>query len=157
MRHRLLGRLLSVAVLCAGGLLAGPSPATWASCGPTPPASPVVFTGTVLWTQRDGRVAHVRTDTGQRVTVIGTPSSDGVTTVDRTYEVGARYEFHPLNATDPFQDNSCTRTHLIAPASSPTPCPAGKKRTVARAVSSPGSRTACPVGSVSVSRSPAPW
>lgn len=98
----------------------GVAPAAWASCVPNPPASPSVFTGTVTSTERDGLVAHVGTDDGRMVTVVGTPADSGVTTVDRTYQVGARYEFHPLNATDPFQDNICTRTHIIGPAGVPT-------------------------------------
>ncbi len=75
----------------------------------------MAFTGTVVSTERDGRVAAVLTDDGHRVEVVGTASTSGFTSVDRAYEIGARYEFHPANATSPFQDNICTRTHLISP------------------------------------------
>jgi cell wall-associated NlpC family hydrolase len=78
-----------------------------------------MFTGTVESVERDGLVAHVRTDAGQRIHVIGTPSEAGATTVDRTFTTGVRYEFHPLNSSSPYQDNICTRTHAID-AAAPT-------------------------------------
>jgi hypothetical protein len=74
-----------------------------------------VFTGTVLSTERDGRVAAVQTEAGHRVEVVGTASTGGFTSVDRAFEIGARYEFHPTNSTSPFQDDICTRTHLVSP------------------------------------------
>ena len=79
--------------------------------------SPWVFTGTVVSTERDGRVAAVQTDGGHRVEVVGTTSTstNGLTSVYRDFEIGARYEFHPANSTSPFQDDTCTRTHLISP------------------------------------------
>jgi hypothetical protein len=46
------------------------------------------------------------------VQVSGSPAagSSAVTTVDRTYVVGQRYLFVPVNDRSPFQDNSCTAT-----------------------------------------------
>jgi hypothetical protein len=54
--------------------------------------------------------------------VLGSDADEpnAATSVDRTYEVGAKYEFHPLNDTSPYRDNACTATHLIG-ASSPDP------------------------------------
>jgi hypothetical protein len=95
----------------------------------------------VTSTERDGRIARVRTDDGQDVEVDGTPSATGATSVDRTYAVGTRYEFHPLNATSPFQDNACTSTRSLAsqatatlasPATAPgTPVAGSSTRSVA--------------------------
>ncbi|MEU8142198.1 hypothetical protein [Nonomuraea sp. NPDC048901] len=108
--------ILRISLLCAivGAALAVAPAAALADCTGTPPPSPHVFIGVVLSVERDGRVAHVRTDDGQDVQVVGTPSESGITTADRTYKTGARYEFHPLNASSPFQDNACTRTRSIA-------------------------------------------
>ncbi len=36
-----------------------------------------------------------------------------MTTVDRTYVVGATYEFHPHNDTEPYEDSSCSATHRV--------------------------------------------
>jgi len=111
---RFVCRLLGVAVLSVAGLFVGAAPEASASCATPPLVSPWVFTGTVMSTERDGRVAAVRTDDGRRVEVVGTASTGGFTSVDRAYEIGARYEFHPANSTSPFQDNICTRTHLVS-------------------------------------------
>lgn len=114
-------RLLVVAVAVAGLLVGWVQPA-FASCATPPPVSPSVFSGTVLSTELGDRIAQVRTDDGDIVEVRGTPSDGGaITTVDRTYVVGTRYEFHPLNATSPYEDNICTATHVIEPAP-PVPC-----------------------------------
>ena len=86
-----------------------------ASCVTPSPVSPAVFTGTVLSTGHDGRTARVRTDDGREVTVNGGPSEGGATNVDRRYEPGTRYEFHPVNTADPYEDNICTATHVVAP------------------------------------------
>ncbi|MFD1542807.1 hypothetical protein [Nonomuraea guangzhouensis] len=102
-------RLIASGVFVAMGILATPSAAVAADCVQTPPASPHVFTGTVVSVESSGRVATVRTDDGAEVKVIGTPSETAVSTVDRAYDVGARYEFHPLNATSPFNDNAFVR------------------------------------------------
>jgi hypothetical protein len=112
---RIVWRLLGVAALSAAGLFVGAAPEASASCATPSRVSPWVFTGTVVSTERDGRVAAVRTDDGHRVEVVGTASTSGFTSVDRAYEIGERYEFHPTNSTSPFQDNICTRTHLVSP------------------------------------------
>ena len=107
-----------------------------ASCMPTPRVSDYRFTGTVTQVGDDGRTATVRTDDGRTVTVHGSPA-DGRnvrTSVDRIYQVGVRYEFHPLNATSPYQDNACTATHPIGPAAATggRPQPNGSAIGVAR-------------------------
>jgi hypothetical protein len=117
-------------VLLATAWTLGSAPA-WASCaGPGALTSPNAFAGTVVATSRAGRVAEVRTDDGRHVTVIGTPAvpdpsgGDTATSVDRTYEVGVRYEFDPRNSTSPYEDNACTSTHVLpplAPTAAPTP------------------------------------
>ena len=104
-----------------------------ASCMPTPRVSDYRFTGTVTQVGDDGRTATVRTDDGRTVTVHGSPA-DGRnvrTSVDRIYQVGVRYEFHPLNATSPYQDNACTATHPIESAATggqPQPSAGGVAR-----------------------------
>jgi hypothetical protein len=50
------------------------------------------------------------------VQVIGTASTSGFTSGNRAFDIGARYEFHPTNATSPFEDNICTRAHLGQPS-----------------------------------------
>lgn len=93
-----------------------------ASCMQSPLASPYHFTGTVTTLSNAGRTATARTDDGRTVIVLGSEADEpnAATSVDRTYEVGAKYEFHPLNDTSPYRDNACTATHLIG-ASSPGP------------------------------------
>ena len=59
------------------------------------------------------RIATVRTDDGRTVEVRG-GSSRSVSPVDRIYKPGGRYEFHPLDASSPFQDNACTATRLLS-------------------------------------------
>lgn len=83
----------------------------------TPPPAKAVFTGTVTGTAFDGRQATVTTEDGRTVTVNGTPDLQAAaTSVDRTYQTGARYEFHALNDTSPYEDNSCTQTRLLSAA-----------------------------------------
>jgi len=120
--------LLPVVLATAGSR--GTAPA-WASCAsPGALTSPNAFAGTVTATSRSGRVAEVRTDEGHHVTVIGTPvvpdpsGADRATSIDRTYEVGVRYEFDPRNSTSPYEDTACTSTHVLpplAPTAAPTP------------------------------------
>ena len=134
-------------MLCAGGLLVGTAPEASASCAAPPPVSPLVFTGTVVSTERDGLVAKVRTDDGRRVEVVGTPSTTGMTSVDRTFEVGARYEFHPLNETSPFQDNACTDTHVIAaPTTTAKATPDAARRQPASGDGPSGAGTVAAIG-----------
>ena len=92
-----------------------------ASCAASPAPSPHRFTGVVIATRSHDRIATVRTDAGATVVVRGTSArdDDGYTSVDRTYEQGARYEFHPDNATSPFMDSACSATHLIARGATP--------------------------------------
>ncbi len=77
------------------------APVAYASCaGPAEP-SPYAFVGRVVATESHDRVATILTITGQTVEVLGTPSpaENSLTSVDRTYVVGAWYEFHPINGT----------------------------------------------------------
>jgi hypothetical protein len=117
-------RVLMVSMLVAGPALLSAAPAS-AKCVGDPPASAHRFTGTVVAVQRSGRLAEVRTDDGRTVMVSGTPSEAdppgrvAVTSVDRTFAVGARYEFHPLNGASPYQDNACTATRQIAAVALP--------------------------------------
>jgi hypothetical protein len=73
------------------------------------------FTGTVIGVTNASRTATVRTDDGRIVTVRGGYGDDpnSATDVDRTYQLGARYEFDPVNDADPYQDDICTATHTI--------------------------------------------
>jgi hypothetical protein len=91
-----------------------PSPA-YASCASPPRVSQYRFEGTVIAVSNADRTATVRLDDGRTVTVHGSTANgehDG-TSVDRTYSIGVRYEFDPINATDPYQDNICTATHEL--------------------------------------------
>jgi len=98
---------------------AGPAQA---SCAGPPSDSPAAFTGTVVEVEKDGRVAYVALDDGSTAVVHGSPGlgNDTVTSVDRRFAAGARYEFHPFNDTSPFQDNACSATRQLA---GPTPGP----------------------------------
>lgn len=112
-------RLLAVCLIAAGSITITAAPAA-ASCFTTPAVSPYAFVGMVLSVERQGRVAHVKTDDGRTVIVSGTPEGSTepgqtvITSVDRTYTAGARYEFHPINDTSPYEDNACTATRLLA-------------------------------------------
>ncbi len=86
----------------------------YASCAGPPEPSPYAFTGTVVETDAGGRVATVLTDDGREVDVVGTPDRSGVTSVDREYAVGGRYEFHPHNEASPYQDHLCTATRQLS-------------------------------------------
>ena len=73
--------------------------------------------------ENSGRVARVTTGDGRNVTVVGSPGSGDVfTSVDRTYLLGATYEFHPYDSSDPYSDNACSAsrelTQLPAPQES---------------------------------------
>jgi len=102
-------------------MLAFPVPAV-ASCAAPPMDSPYAFVGTVVEVKKDGRVATVVIDTGDTVVVHGSPElgDHTATSVDRRFALGGRYEFHPINATSPYQDNACTATRQLA---GPTPTP----------------------------------
>ena len=104
-----------VAVLAGVLVTAAPGVAS-ASCAELH-ASPYAFVGTVEHTRSDGRLAVVRTESGRVVEVRGGETRNGFGSgEDRTYELGATYEFHPTNATGPFQDNACTATRLLVAA-----------------------------------------
>lgn len=114
-------------------LVAWPSQTVTASCAMAPPSTsdpssmqhlaasaPVVFVGTVLSSDHDGRLAHVRVDqvwngpdVPQTVEVRGGPGTllpNEHSDIDRTYAVGRRYLFVPTNASPPFEDDFCTAT-----------------------------------------------
>jgi hypothetical protein len=107
--------LIIVALGTAVGLL--DSRPAQASCAASPGTSPYHFAGTVTAVGNSGRTATVRTDDGRTVTVLGSDVTgpNAATSVDRAYLVGARYEFHPVNDSDPYRDNICTATHPIGP------------------------------------------
>lgn len=116
---------LLIAVLLTG---ATPSPALASCLRPLPPeeavaAAPVAFVGMVQQVAHEGRVADVLVEsvwTGDGVTkhvvVDGRVSANNFTSVDRTFQVGARMLFLPQNATSPFSDNSCSSTTGFSPA-----------------------------------------
>ena len=120
-----------ITVVCAAGVLFVSSTAS-ASCAGQPTPSPHAFVGTVERTESAGRLAAVLTEGGREVEVRGGETREGVAASnDRTYDVGSTYEFHPVNAASPFQDNACTATRLLAsagelPARSVGDQPAGK-------------------------------
>ena len=121
MRPSSMSRSWRALLLLALGIAAGSAVAfadarpVWASCRVGPSQSPYRFTGTVVQTTNADRTAMVRTDDGRNVMVRGSyvEGPDSHTTVDRTYQVGVRYEFDPVNASSPYQDNICTATHPL--------------------------------------------
>jgi hypothetical protein len=60
-------------------------------------------------------VATVITDSGQRVTVLGTEGGfpESFRSTDRRYALGGRCEFHPLDGESPYRDNICTATQQL--------------------------------------------
>lgn len=105
--------VLALPLLVAALIAATGAPAS-ASCAGSPSPSPHMFKGTVVSTGSEGRIAQVVTDDGREVEVRGTPDASGVTSVDRTYRAGARYEFHPVNSGSPYEDNACTATRELS-------------------------------------------
>ena len=95
-------------------------------------------------------MATVRTDSGATVEVIGTPGlrrdESAGTSVDRSYEVGGRYEFHPVNTSSPFEDNYCTATRLLSRVAVPeltsSPVGPGEAGTTSPGAWRTGARTA---------------
>ena len=131
---RTLAAALLVAAVLVLGRLPVASPAV-ASCAAEPTPSPYAFRGVVTATHSDGRRAMVRTDAGQTVEVLGGPPGPGASSVDRTFSPGGHYEFHPVNGSSPFKDNSCTATRLLAQGPVPPATPASRpSSTVAAAV-----------------------
>lgn len=116
-RHRSRASALVLAVLAVTSMAAVSvvfsGAAAYGSCAAESRPSANAFTGEVVSVTADGKVATVRTDNGSTVEVIGGPGDGSVTSVDRTYKVGVRYEFHPVNNHSPYQDNICTATHVV--------------------------------------------
>jgi len=106
-------RFVIAVPLIAAGLIAATGTPASASCVGSPSPSPYAFSGTVVSTEADGRIAEVIVEDGRKVEVRGTPDASAMTTVDRTYQVGARYEFHPVNDSSPYEDNACTATRKL--------------------------------------------
>jgi hypothetical protein len=106
------GSVLAVLLLAALLLQLSLAVTASASCASAPTsANPYSFVGTVLSTSREGRIARVRTQAGALVEVDGTPGPAGTASdVDRTYQVGQRYEFAPSNGSSPYQDSICSGT-----------------------------------------------
>lgn len=119
-RDRTAALLMSAATGLFGWVVIA-APAAYASCLGAPEPSRHAFVGRVVDAESDSRVATVRTTVGETVRVVGTPSpaENSMTSVDRTYVVGAAYEFHPLNRTEPYEDNACTATKRLHGADIP--------------------------------------
>lgn len=107
-------RIVVAVPLVVAGLIAATGAPASASCVGSPSPSPYAFNGTVVSTEADGRIAEVIAQDGRKVEVRGTPDASAITTVDRTYEVGAQYEFHPVNDSSPYEDNACTATRKLS-------------------------------------------
>lgn len=92
------------------------APAAYASCATEPVASPYAFIGAVIRTEKADRVATVITDSGRQVMVLADAGwfATSFSSVDRRYALAGRYEFHPINAESPYQDDRCTATHQLA-------------------------------------------
>lgn len=128
---RILATLAVTAGAVAVGSVAAPGPAL-ASCAAPARTAAHPFIGTVTGVVNQGRTATVRTDDGRTVTVQGSAADTpgAATSVDRTFEQGMRYEFHPINDGSPYRDNACTATHPFAgaddaAAGGPAGAPAG--------------------------------
>jgi hypothetical protein len=113
-QHRRSALLITATTGLFGAAVAAAPPA-YASCAHPPRPSEHAFVGQVIGTELDNRVATVRTAGGDAVQVVGTPSPEdnSVTSVDRTYVVGATYQFHPLNGAAPYEDNVCSATERL--------------------------------------------
>jgi hypothetical protein len=114
-----------VAVLLFAAAVASGPPA-YASCATEAMVSPYAFVGTVISTERKDHIATVITDSGQRVTVLGTEGGfpESFRSTDRRYALGGLYEFHPLDGESPYRDNICTATQQLAgPRLRPLPPP----------------------------------
>ena len=116
-RTAVLGVLVAILAMWLFVMTAGVADA---SCARPPTPSAHRFSGVVVTATDGGRTATVRTDDGRTVTVAGRGDSSGaITSVDRTYTAGTRYEFHPLNATSPYRDNACTATRQLSQPTAP--------------------------------------
>lgn len=120
-RARIILRAGSLAVVAACLFLLTPG-AVLADCMAPPPIeeavkqAEVVFVGTVIGVQDQGRRATVTVDEVWRgpdladTTVVLGGLGEGFTSVDRTYEVGVKYIFFPLLEDGSLRDNLCTNT-----------------------------------------------
>ena len=118
--------MITAGLLMAAAIAAGPP--AYASCRTEAKVSPYAFMGTVISTEKEDHIATVITDSGQRVTVLGTEDASwflkSFSSTDRRYALGGRYEFHPINADAPYRDNICTATQQLAgPRLRPMPPP----------------------------------
>ena len=136
MPHSTRRRVAAVAVvlvLVALGWTVPAGPAA-ASCAEPPRPSAHAFRGVVTQTRSDGRRATVRTDDGKTVKVHGGPARGGVSSADRTFSPGGYYEFHPVNASSPLEDNACTATRLLSQGPVPPAPPPDRRPAVALGV-----------------------
>ncbi len=124
MRRRARGALTTaLLVLLTVAAWTWPAESAGASCARIA-RSPHAFTGVVVATRSHDRIATVETDDGQTVEVHGGPAEEAVfSSVDRAYERGGRYEFHPHDANSPYQDDECTATRLLGHVTLPPPPP----------------------------------
>jgi hypothetical protein len=133
------------ALLALSGFLVIGTAGAQASCAMLPSlqeqisTAPLVFVGTVVSTSDDDRVAHVRVESiwkgptlSAYVDVHGSPVSgfNVHSSIDRTYRAGERDIFVLFSDRAPYQDNSCSATHLytaeiaaFAPADARPPAP----------------------------------
>ena len=126
-------RVAAVAVLVVLVALVwtGPAGSAAASCAEMAKRSPHAFRGVVTQTRSEGRRATVRTDGGETVKVHGGPQGSALTSVNRTFSPGGYYEFHPVNASSPFEDNACTATRLLSQGPVPPAPPPDRRPAVA--------------------------
>jgi hypothetical protein len=95
---------------------ASPGATSTPSPGPsaTPSLSPYAFQGSVVALGNGGLNATVVRKDGVVVEVHGgTGRLGAIGPDDRIFVVGAVYQFEPLNAASPYQDNRCTATKVI--------------------------------------------
>src|ERR1700730_14047415 len=102
-------------------LWAAPAGASCATAGPIAQrlqAATVVFVGRVVTTTNQGRTARVRVEQGRKAAPVsdlltGKRGSDGTgvaSSVDRSFNAGARYLFVPTRDGGQFRDNACSAT-----------------------------------------------
>lgn len=109
------GVLPTILLVLAAAFWACSASTAQASCAVSDSRSPHAFTGLVVATHSHDRVATVETDDGQMVEVHGgLDDSESFSSLDRAFERGGRYEFHPTNTANPYQDDECTATRLLA-------------------------------------------
>jgi len=93
--------------------LATAAPAA-ASCAGSPTPSAQRFVGKVVDVKDDDTLAVVRREDGATVVVLGAPpAGKGTSSLARTFQENATYEFHPRNEKSPYVDDACTATRLL--------------------------------------------